>query len=318
MVEKMRNYGRNNIKSVRCPGCNGISIIKYGRYGDDQIFYCNDCGKKFMKTGLKNKTYNPVIITNAITYYNLGNTLEESARLINRRFKVKVSKSTIHSWVKEFSNICTYRKLRPQVVKKYNDKLIFAFSFQHSGLTYDFKYHLPKLEMLCSSFPSLIKYLKDMKNRCPSDIFKENERCSQVLIGVKIKREERYNHACKLAGFALKACSRNRERHNTVEDFMLVNDSSTIACEVPIWFWDKNLNIGICGHIDILQIRNGKIFVLDFKPGAKKEKENKVASQLYLYASGLSFRTRIPLSMFRCAWFDETVYYEFNPHEIYS
>ena len=96
---------------------------------------------------------------------------------------------------------------------------------------------------------------------------------------------------------------------------MLINDSSTIACEVPVWFWDKKLDMGICGHIDILQIRQGKIFVLDYKPDAGKEKEDKVASQLYLYASGLSFRTGLPLQSFRCAWFDEHMYYEFNPME---
>ena len=100
-----------------------------------------------------------------------------------------------------------------------------------------------------------------------------------------------------------------------VENFMLINDSSTIACEVPVWFCEKNLDIGISGHIDILQIRNGLIYVLDFKPGAKREKDIKVASQLFLYASGLSFRTGIPLDRFRCAWFDDSIYYEFNPRD---
>jgi len=298
---------------IKCPNCNGKNIIKYGRYGDKQLYYCKDCQKKFMSPGLKNKTYNPVVVTNAITYYNLGNTLEETAKLVNRKYKVKVSKSSVHSWIKEFSDICTYEKLRSKVMKKYKDDIIFESSFQHSGLTYNFRYHLPKLEMLCTRFPSPTRYLKGMKNRCPSDIFKENERCSQLQFDVAIKREGRYNHACKLAGLALEACSRNKERHNVVENFMLINDSSTIACEVPVWLWEKKLDMGACGHIDILQVRQGKIFVLDYKPEADKEKEGVVASQLYLYASGLSFRTKIPLQKFRCAWFDEHMYYEFNP-----
>ena len=266
---------------------------------------------------MKSKIYNPKVITSAITYYNLGNTLKQTANLVNRRFKVKVSKSSVYSWVKEFSGICTYGKLRPRVIKKYKNKIIYAFSFQHSGLTYDFRHHRPKLEMLCSGFPALARYLKDMKSKCPSDIFKENKRCSQLQIDVKIKKDKRFNHACRLAEVALKACSRNKERHNVVEEFMLVNDSSTIACEIPVWFWDKKLDVGICGHVDILQIRQGKIYVLDFKPNAKKEKESKVASQLYLYALGLSFRTRISLTKFRCAWFDENVYYEFSPSKIH-
>ncbi len=40
-----------------------------------------------------------------------------------------------------------------------------------------------------------------------------------------------------------------------------------------------------------------------------------VASQLFWYASGLSFRTAIPLRNFVCAWFDNYNYYEFNPKE---
>ena len=168
--------------------------------------------------------------------------------------------------------------------------------------------------MFCN-YPSLVDYLNNLKDKCPENIFKENQRCSQLPITIKIKKEEKYNNACKLAELALKPCSRNKERHSAVENFMLVNDSSTIACEVPIWFWEKNLNTGICGHIDLLQIRQRKIYILDFKPEANRENDNKVASQLYLYASGLSFRTSVPLKEFRCAWFDDTVYYEFSPIE---
>jgi transposase-like protein len=77
------------MKGLNCPQCNGKNIIRYGRYGDRQVYYCKDCKKKFIEKGLKNK--DPKVIINAITYYNLGNTLEESAKLVNRRFKVKTS-----------------------------------------------------------------------------------------------------------------------------------------------------------------------------------------------------------------------------------
>lgn len=273
---------------VKCPHCSDGNIVKYGHSNSKQIFYCKNCRKRFTNKALKNKTYNSKVITCSITWYNLGNTLEQSAKYVNRRFKVKVSKSSVHNWIKEFSDICSYDKLRSQVIKKYTNKnIIFSFSFKHSGLTYDFQYHIPKLEILSSKHPMLMQYLRNMENRCPSDIFKENERCSQIkLKDVKIKKQKRYNQACKLAGLALKACDKNIERHNRVEAFMLVNDSSTVACEVPVWFWDKKLDLGVCGHIDLLQIRQGKIYVLDFKPNAFKEKENKVASQLYLYARG--------------------------------
>ena len=269
------------MNGVTCPTCNGKNTIRYGRYRWKQIYYCKYCKKKFTNRGLNNKTYSLRVITSAITSYNLGNTLEESAKSINRRFKVRISKSSVHSWVKEFSNICTYWKIRPRAVKNYNGKILFTHSFNHNGLTYNFRYHKLKLEILTSNYPSLIEYLKGLKAKCPDDIFRENERCSQLPIKIKTRKEGRYNHACKLAELSLKACNNNKERHPVVENFMLINDSSTIACEVPVWFWEKNLDLGMSGHINLLQIRNNRIYVMDFKPGAKREKDIKVASQLF-------------------------------------
>ena len=198
--------------------------------------------------------------------------------------------------------------------------MIVAHAFYHSGLPYTFRYHLPKIELLCQGYPSLIRYLKDMKDQHLDELFEKDKRCSQLPLTHTgtIEKQERYNHACKLAGLALNACMKTTERHETVETFMLVNDSCTIACEVPVWFWEKQLQMGICGHIDIVQIRQGKIFVLDYKPHARAEKEEAVVSQLSLYATGLSFRTSIPLAMFRCGCFDEQVYYEFTPLRLFS
>ena len=66
----------------------------------------------------------------------------------------------------------------------------------------------------------------------------------------------------------------------------------------------------ITGHIDILQIRNGQIHILDFKPKAEKEKP---IEQLTLYAMALSRLTGLRLFEFKCAWFDEKDYFEFFP-----
>jgi len=305
------------IKYIKCPKCNKKNIIRYGKYKGKQVYFCKDCDKKFIRSKFKNKTYSPSVIINAISYYNLGKTLDETVKLVNRQYKIKVSKSSVHSWINEFSQFCSYKKIRSSVLKNYksSDKIIESFSFQHSGLTYNFTYHKAKLDMLCVKFSSLVKYIINMKNECPSDFFNENKRCSQLRLDIDFRKKKKYNQACKLADFALKACSFNTKRHGVLEKFMLINDSSTIACEVPVWFWEKHLDVGICGHIDILQVRRGNIYVLDYKPNASKENDNKVASQLFLYATGLSFRTNIPLMRFRCAWFDENNYYEFNPFE---
>ena len=103
-------------KSVNCPVCQSKHVIKKGtarlKFGSSQIYLCKDCGKKFRENRLSHKSYQPKVITTAITYYNLGNTIEETVKLVNRRFKVKTVKSTIHGWIKEFADVCTYHRIR--------------------------------------------------------------------------------------------------------------------------------------------------------------------------------------------------------------
>ncbi len=306
---------------MKCPNCGGLNTIKKGRrktkFGFRQFYFCKDCEKGFIGSKLPHKTYGPKVIISAVTCYNLGNTLEESAKLTNRRFKVKISKSSVSQWLKELKNICTYYKIRPEIVKNYRKEILVSKTFKHNELAYNFKYHKPKLEMLCrnNNFSSLAEYIKKFEKGCPEFFDDIENRCSQTKIEASIKKESKYNNACRLANFALKSCDTNSQGHSAVENFMLVNDSSTVACEVPVWFWEKNLDMGINGHIDVLQIRFNKIYVLDFKPNAFRENEQKVASQLFWYASGLSFRTLIPLENFACAWFDNYNYYEFNPKQ---
>jgi ATP-dependent exoDNAse (exonuclease V) beta subunit len=63
---------------------------------------------------------------------------------------------------------------------------------------------------------------------------------------------------------------------------MLANDSTTIAVEVPVWLAQDDIialeeeygirlhpgatESSITGHIDFLQVRNGAVHILDYKP----------------------------------------------------
>jgi len=139
----------------------------------------------------------------------------------------------------------------------------------------------------------------------------------------------RQNAAVKNARFVLQAVAHNKLRHETLQDFMLANDSVTIAVEVPVILTAKDFaafrDLGwhvpftlardevITGHIDIVQIRYGMIHILDYKPGAKKIKP---IEQLALYALALSRQTGIPLYHFKCAWFDDEHYFDFYPRAV--
>ena len=306
---------------MRCLNCKSLNIVKKGKrktkFGYRQLYYCKDCRLRFADSKLSHKSYGPKVITGAISFYNLGHSLEEAARLINKRYKVKVGKSSVDRWIKENKRVCTFHKLRARVVKDCGQNIIYSKTFEHKNLAYDFKYHQAKLDILCArnKLDALAEYIRKFEQGCPDFFDDIPRRCSQIKIKVRLEKQSKYNNACRLAEFALLSCRHNKERHSVVEKFMLINDSSTVAVEVPVWLYEKSLGTSINGHIDLLQVRGGRIYILDFKPGAEKENEQKVASQLYWYASGLSFRTGIPLGAFRCAWFDDGGYFEFDPRK---
>lgn len=168
-------YKKHLQKITKCPSCGNPDIIKKGRrkakLGSRQLYYCKICKSGFADSKLIHKTYGPKVIISAVTYYNLGNTLEESAKLTNKRFKVKVSKSSVSQWLKEFSTICTYYKLRKKILDDYGKEIIISKTFTHNGLAYNFKYHRPKLEILCGryGFQPLEKYIENFSKKAALD-----------------------------------------------------------------------------------------------------------------------------------------------------
>lgn len=162
---------------------------------------------------------------------------------------------------------------------------------------------------------------------------KSNKRASKIKFNhLKIEIKSKNNFACKLAKLALNLALTNKDRHEAIQNFFLINDSTTIAVEIPIYLtnWDagyyrnqkgfifplSSYTTPITGHIDILQIRNGLIIILDYKPDAENENPTE---QLTIYALALSRKLNLPLYYFKCAWFDENDYFEFYPlHAVYE
>jgi ATP-dependent exoDNAse (exonuclease V) beta subunit len=196
-----------------------------------------------------------------------------------------------------------------------------------------FRIHRAKLDLLLTepqhrTFSPIATYLADMAKDCPHHLFHTEHRASQGkatfnLDSVEIKA--RQNLAPRIAGLVLQAVTHNKRRHDELQRFMITNDSVTVAVEVPIYLTPEDLthmqdDLGfdipiaadttLTGHIDVLQIRNGAIHILDYKPNAAKEKP---IAQLMVYALALSRRTGLRLYDFTCAWFDEHDYFEFYP-----
>jgi len=72
----------------------------------------------------------------------------------------------------------------------------------------------------------------------------------------------------------------------------------------------------IAGHIDLLQWKFDTLYILYFKPNARKEQKRKVATQLSLYAMALPCRAKVPMEQMRCAWLDGEDFFSFKPTAI--
>ena len=230
--------------------------------------------------------------------------------------------------------------------------MIFKKPLQHQQI-YVFQFHKAKLELLFNEEQNKESMpIKEYLLKIPTEIFPHHIFSKELLAERGIEAEtdgkeqrisqlklealptikiEKNNHANQLAEISLKISIENKQRHQAIQSFMLINDSATIATEIPVYltnddieyFKARNFSINlenyrtpIIGHIDLLQIRNGFINILDYKPNANK---TEAVQQLTLYALALASRTKLALKNFKCAWFDESNYYEFFPlHVVYE
>ncbi|PIS39080.1 MAG: hypothetical protein COT34_00295 [Candidatus Nealsonbacteria bacterium CG08_land_8_20_14_0_20_43_11] len=198
-------------------------------------------------------------------------------------------------------------------------------------------------------FVPLKDYLDNVSSETPHQYFQQGERMSDIrskFDKAQMIVKAKNNYANRLSAFVLQAVKLNKDRHDALQRFMLANDSCTVATEVPVYIRKEDIehmervlnfqiigeegirvkggksdgvkkgNVGtgtphlLTGHIDFVQIRNGSIHLLDYKPNAAKERP---IEQLTWYALAMSRLTGLRLFDFKCGWFDEKNYYQFFP-----
>lgn len=142
----------------RCPNCKSKKhIIHYGKRrtkdGLVQINRCTACSKNFTTRTLKYAQYPNHIILKAISTYNLGYTQLETINRINKRFKIKIPQPTLSTWLKRYSAICTFNRLRKNYIIDPKN-IIVSKKFYHQQV-YHFKYHKLKLNIAAKIYPNI-------------------------------------------------------------------------------------------------------------------------------------------------------------------
>lgn len=347
----------------RCPHCGGHNVTRRGTRKKKleivQLWRCRACKRTFTPAPhpLQNKTYPLRMVLSALTDYNLGYSLQQTAARLKRKTHRSVSPSTITNWLEEYKEHTTYRRLRASGLARFPaEQTIWSIKLYHRQI-YSFAYHRAKLDLLrtgqlddkradsvasTARFAGLADFLESIPAACPHNLFRREDdpkaRASQAqppfadVSRIIVNRKE--NAATETAALIIPAVGNNKLRHESLQCFMLANDSVTIAIEIPIWLTEtdiaalerehgielapgnaSNLPV-ITGHIDFLQVRNGCVHILDYKPDART---NKPIAQLAIYALALT-RLVPGLKLFdiKCAWFNEDEYCEMFPRTLFA
>ncbi len=313
-----------------------------------QLYLCKNpaCGRTFTWSDVKGKHFPLAIVIEAMSYYNLGFTREEACALVKRKFGAAPEPATLSAWIDEHEDLCRYARLRPYAVKYCKPReTVEVVTLAHRQL-YRFRYHRAKIALMLQEFGNrrlsrLKDYLDAVSTETPHQYFQDGARMSEVksqFDNAQLIVRGKTNYANRLAAFVLASVRDNKERHEQIQRFMIANDSVTVATEVPVYIRKEDVvhmerELGfligeegkimlkgnkisvpmphvLTGHVDLVQVRNGCVHLLDYKPNAAKERP---IEQLTWYALALSRLTGLRLFEFKCAWFDEKQYFEFYP-----
>ena len=190
------------------------------------------------------------MILSALTDYNLGYTLEETATRLQKKAHRRVSPSTITSWLDEYKQHCSYRRLRAAGLRRFPaNQTIRSIKLYHRQV-YGYAYHRPKLDFVRAGtlddkrsgdrrFTALADFLEAIPTTCPHDLFRRDDdpkaRASQAsptwADASRIIINTKHNAATDAAALIIPAVGNNKLRHETLQRFMLCNDSVTIAIE---------------------------------------------------------------------------------------
>src|SRR6266849_2141020 len=224
-----------------CPRCSSKFTIRKGRRKNRfralQVIQCGECLHKFTAAAGKNKTYPPGVILETVSTY---------ARL----------------------RVAGRKLLDPEAI-------IRSYAMRHKQV-YRFGLHRAKLELLLGlerhgHLAPAKDYLEAIGQDFPHHIFQTTEHRSSKFptrLSPPIVRKE--NYATRLAALVLPTSPANKKRHETLQRFMLVNDTATVAVEIPVYltgadiayYRDRGFKLDfendlITGHIDFLQVRDG-------------------------------------------------------------
>ena len=245
---------KSSVLTLSCPYCQGQDFVKRGtrmkKGGKTQLYLCRACKRTFTPVWFKGRQHSWQIILDAMSYYNLGFSLEQTGKVMKQKFGVEVQGSTLSAWLDKYGQLCAYKRMRSFGMKMYSPyEIIETCTLAHRQL-YRFRYHKAKTKLIMADdfkhfkFKPMKEFLDNVTAETPHQYFQQGERASESPL--KFSKTEmivraKHNYACALAGLVFQGVSDRKQRHEALQKFFIANDSVTVATEVPVYLRREDL-----------------------------------------------------------------------------
>jgi len=261
-----------SVLSLQCPYCQSEDFVKRGtrlkKGGKTQLYFCRACKRTFTPSWFKGRRHSWQVILDAMSYYNLGFSLEQTGKVMKEKFGVEIQGSTLSSWLIKYGQLCAYKRMRSFGMKMYSPyEIIETCTLAHRQL-YRFRYHKAKTKLIMADdfkhfkFKPMKEFLDNVTAETPHQYFQRPAAEVEPALGkqslgdqilrasespLKFSKTEmivraKKNYATALAGLVFQGVSDNKQRHEALQKFFIANDSVTVATEVPVYLRREDLS----------------------------------------------------------------------------
>jgi len=200
-----------SVLSLQCPYCQSQDFVKRGtrlkKGGKTQLYLCRACKRTFTPVWFKGRQHSWQVILDAMSYYNLGFSLEQVCKIMNMK-KAPFNKggkgdfedaksngggdnakrpenvgigtlqpSTLSAWLEKYGQLCAYKRMRSFGLKMYSPyEIIETCTLAHRQL-YRFRYHKATTKLIMADdfkhfkFKPMKEFLDNVTAETPHQYF---------------------------------------------------------------------------------------------------------------------------------------------------
>jgi putative transposase len=102
----------------RCKYCHSEHVRKYGTYKGIQLYYCNDCKRKFKgDNALFHMKVPAEYVSSALAMYYSGSSIDDIRDFLNQEYHYYPSKHVVFEWVDKYTSLAAkqFQDVRPKL-----------------------------------------------------------------------------------------------------------------------------------------------------------------------------------------------------------